>query len=1044
MRVKRKSLHVLVITTASLILGIALWPAGLPPAAPSKTEIASQKPGEPPLKKMPEGAAAAAAAGRGQIFESIVVSGYTDIQEGTNGLALADLNKDGLVDIVATYSRPRGQAARRGGDRLRVFINQGGFIFKEHEIKINGSSLTAENFGFGPQIPNLADFNKDGFLDIFVTRNSPSLEGKIRAGVKQPGNTLLVSQGAWDVFADVSDTMGIRNAMGYNRQSSIGDVNKDGWLDIAVGCDNIGDAMGGLPYSRLYIFQPKGDRFEDGTFKDIGGTDLVPDFGGFFHDSARDKAGPGITLRDLDNDGDLDLIQSYHADVRASLLPYSPGEYRQGVFCWKNLLAETGQFRFEKVMENGLACSARLRFNKDKQIYEPVGKAPGLPYLAFADVDNDGLLGVLGVGSSDPAWAPRTEYANGRFWRNLGRFRFQEETQAAGLDPLGWTYRQWLQFWNTPVPPRLAQWRPAAKGMLGQPGLPPIHPLDHHFYGADAVFGDFNNDGWVDFVYVDRTEQIVPTALRAVLFQNKGQGVFEPVKTEISGLDGSGICAEAADLNNDGLLDLMFAADPDNTGAPLSMDRYEDKVYWNTGEHGGKANHWLRLRFAGMGDAELAGARVEARDPAKGNLIGLRIVMSNHSYKSGGAMDVHFGLGRAAQADVLVILPDERRISLKSVEADAIYEADLPQRTLKPLFRSQAIAPRSTASSQLPAAELSPSAPKPFSVETSPEIMLHDAQRSKDLPVTVYYPKDAGKFPLIVFSHGAGGSGDAGLPIAQHWAGQGYIVICPTHDDSIKLRRSRGEDAASALRGLIDRAVSREEDWINRPKDISFVLDSLDMIEAKVPALQGKLNRDRIGMGGHSLGAYTAQVIGGATVKLAGKSEAQSFADARVKAILQLSGQGRGQQGLHEHSWDDIRLPMMCITGTLDRGAQGQNPDWRRDPFALSPPGEKYFLFIQGANHGSFTGRLAEGGADPTAGAARLAALFPRLGRRLNALSGTGIGAGGDQKAIFDWVEQATTAFWNAYLKNVPEAKSWLESDSIEQISRQAAKLEKR
>ena len=145
----------------------------------------------------------------------------------------------------------------------------------------------------------------------------------------------------------------------------------------------------------------------DGHFEDIGGTDLVPDFGGFYHDSAKDKAGPGITLRDLDNDGDLDLVQSFHCDVRQPLLPYSPGEYRQGVFCWKNLLAETGQLRFEKITGNGLACEARLKYNRDKQLYEPVGKAPGLPYLFFADVDNDGLQDVLAIGPSDPGFAPR-------------------------------------------------------------------------------------------------------------------------------------------------------------------------------------------------------------------------------------------------------------------------------------------------------------------------------------------------------------------------------------------------------------------------------------------------------------------------------------------------------------------------------------------------------------------------------------------------------------------------------------------------------------
>jgi hypothetical protein len=167
------------------------------------------------------------------------------------------------------------------------------------------------------------------------------------------GNGLYISDGAWDVFRDVSAKMGIQNEQAYNRQPSFGDVNKDGWLDIAVGCDNIKNAMGGFPHSRLYVFKPNGPRFEDGHFEDIGGTDLVPDFGGFYHSSAKDKAGPDINLRDLDNDGNLDLIQSYHVDVRDLSAPYSPIEYRQGMFCWKNSLAKTGKLQFEKVTGNG-------------------------------------------------------------------------------------------------------------------------------------------------------------------------------------------------------------------------------------------------------------------------------------------------------------------------------------------------------------------------------------------------------------------------------------------------------------------------------------------------------------------------------------------------------------------------------------------------------------------------------------------------------------------------------------------------------------------
>lgn len=618
-----------------------------------------QSPGEPPLKKMPDSDATRDALGKDTLFKSIIVPGFTGIREGMNGLATADLNKDGLLDIVATYSPVKGTGGQWGeGEKIRVFINKGAFQYEEHQIKLLDSKVTLTAFGRG-QVPLLADFNKDGYLDIFVTRHAQMTGGKSNPRDQNIGNGLYITDGAWDVFRDVSAKMGIQNEKAYNRQPEVGDVNRDGWLDIAIGCDNIGDAMGGFPHSRLYIYKPGGPKFEDGYFEDIGGTDLIPDFGGFYHDSSRDKAGPDINLRDLDNDGDLDLIQSYHCDIRDPKAPYSPVEYRQGIFCWKNLLVEKGELRFEKVTDNGLACEARLKLSADASSVESIGKAPGLPYISLADVNNDGLLDVLAVGPATgyPGWAPRTELVSGRFWKNLGNFSFKECTDEIGLSSLNWTLREWSEFFDWP-----------AKGAM--PGRP---------YFADAIFGDYNNDGWIDLVVQDRSE--AAETRRAILYMNKGDGTFELKPTEFSGLCANGICGETADMNNDGLLDMVFASDPDNSGLAIGGFRYESRVFWNAGTAGARANHWLRLRFSGFNNADLIGARILLNDPDTGAFVAMRNIASHHSYKSSGALEAHFGLGSRGKGNIVVVLLDGRRFEFPGLVAGKYMDLDLKAKT---------------------------------------------------------------------------------------------------------------------------------------------------------------------------------------------------------------------------------------------------------------------------------------------------------------------------------------------------------------------------
>src|SRR5206468_9874343 len=144
--------------------------------------------------------------------------------------------------------------------------------------------------------------------------------------------------------------------------------------------------------------------------------------------------------------------------------------------------------------------------------------------------------------------------------------------------------------------------------------------------------------------------------------------------------------------------------------------------------------------------------------------------------------------------------------------------------------------------------------------------------------------------------------------------------------------------------------------WKNRAADISLVISSFDDIQRLAPELKGRLDAAHIGVGGHSYGAYTTNLIAGALVDLP-EHKAHNFKDDRATAFLVLSGAGPAQMGLTEHSWDHCDKPMMFETGSRDPGAKGQGPVWRVHPYDSCPPGDKYSVYIEGATHFTFVGR---------------------------------------------------------------------------------------
>lgn len=301
----------------------------------------------------------------------------------------------------------------------------------------------------------------------------------------------------------------------------------------------------------------------------------------------------------------------------------------------------------------------------------------------------------------------------------------------------------------------------------------------------------------------------------------------------------------------------------------------------------------------------------------------------------------------------------------------------------------------------------------PHAVAEVPDVVLHDSTRNKDLHVRVFYPKDPGPYPVIVFSHDAGDSSNCCDALTRHWATYGYVTLQPSHDDAKREPGKRSDDSENWMKATRD-AMENPTLWEYRPRDVSFVLDSLPMLQTRVPALAGRMDAGQIGVGGHSMGAFTADAIAGALVDLPGHP-AVNFFDPRVKAVLLLSPQGPGEFGLTSHSWDHIKLPLLSMTGSLDAGVDKQGPEWREIPFERSTPGDKYQLFVQGANHLSFV-------SGKTLSSARVA-------------------HGG---AFLGYTNSASLAFWDAYLKADPKAKLYLQSDALTDFSHGVVKISRR
>ncbi|MFE5919055.1 alpha/beta hydrolase family protein [Streptomyces sp. NPDC056468] len=235
-------------------------------------------------------------------------------------------------------------------------------------------------------------------------------------------------------------------------------------------------------------------------------------------------------------------------------------------------------------------------------------------------------------------------------------------------------------------------------------------------------------------------------------------------------------------------------------------------------------------------------------------------------------------------------------------------------------------------------------------------VVLPSPGRAVDLQVRISAPMTGSELPIILLSHGLGFSNNLSslngyAPLANTWAAHGFVVIQPTHLDSRTLSLKSDQPGVAAH-------------WRTRAEDMTRILDQLDVIEAAVPQLLGRVDHSRVAVAGHSMGGHTASLLLGARLTDPHDGTEVDLAEPRIKAGVLLAAPGRGGDALTDFTVENysfflttdfstMTTPALVVAGDKDDSAflTVAGADWHADPYALSP-GPKSLLTMFDAEHG--------------------------------------------------------------------------------------------
>jgi predicted dienelactone hydrolase len=274
-----------------------------------------------------------------------------------------------------------------------------------------------------------------------------------------------------------------------------------------------------------------------------------------------------------------------------------------------------------------------------------------------------------------------------------------------------------------------------------------------------------------------------------------------------------------------------------------------------------------------------------------------------------------------------------------------------------------------------------------------------DAKRNRTVPVRIMLPPTDSKaktpYPVVIFSHGLGGSREASTFLGNAWTEAGYAVVYVQHpgSDTSVWQDKRAEGIGAIMQSM--KAAANGEQLKARVEDIHYVLDELARRNQSDTMLKGKLDLSRIAMTGHSFGAGTTAAIAGQSYGRLGPI----FQDKRIKCAIYFSPPVSAIASRDPAAaFSTITVPGFDMTGTEDVSPiGGTKAEWRRLLYDGVAAHDQYLVIFNGGDHMIFGGRKMRPGKDDF--------FQPRIAK-------------------------LSTAFLDAYLRGDKEQLAWLKSQS--------------